>query len=117
MWLFNNKARPSPKEERKPFLLTQTSDPLGSTKESEKAGADASEAAAARQPPFALLLHLPQGQALLCPAYRAWRKTTSAQGFSMAAKGSGYPGLIHTCGRQMEAGDHDTEVITQSPVL
>lgn len=36
---------------------------------------------------------------------------------AMAAKGSGYPGLICTCGLQMEAGDHDSEVITHRVML
>lgn len=31
----------------------------------------------------------------------------------MAAKGSAYPGLLCTCGSQMEAGDRDTEVIAR----
>lgn len=39
------------------------------------------------------------------------RKSPSAQGSSMATEGSSYPGLICTCGPQMVARDHDTEVI------
>lgn len=79
---------------------------LESRKENEKAGADTSG-----EPPLALLLHLPAIQALLGPAERPQKKSPSAQGSSMAAEGSGHPGLICTCGPQMVARDHDTEVI------
>lgn len=76
-----------------------------SRKESEKAGADTSG-----EPPLPLPLHLPQVQTPLRPQTDLRRKSTSAQGSSMAAKGSGYPGFICTCGPQMVARDHDTKV-------
>lgn len=78
---------------------------LESRKESEKAELTSGE------PPLALLLHPPAIQALLGSAERPQKKSPSAQGSSMAAEGSGHPGLICTCGPQMVARDHDTEVI------
>lgn len=60
-----------------------------------------------RAPP---LLHFLRSKPCWAQQTDPRRKSTSAQGSSTAAKGSSYPGLSCTCGPQMVAGDHDTEV-------